>query len=70
MGHVNFRTLFDYSRHCSAVAIVCRRCRHTKSVEVRELVGWFGLPCRKADAEKRLKCSACGRRGGRLVPLP
>lgn len=69
MGHRNFRTVFDFSRFKADAVIRCNGCGHDLTVKATQLAQAFGLvPI--ADAERRCKCTRCGVRGAKIVPVP
>jgi hypothetical protein len=67
MGNARFITLFDFARYrCSLMAVRCRcgRVRHLPPAVLAEAFAWSATI---REAERRLKCAACGKRGARLV---
>jgi DNA-directed RNA polymerase subunit RPC12/RpoP len=69
MGHRSFRSMFDFSRFSADAVIRCNGCGHDRKVKAAQLAQAFG-PVPIAEAERRCKCTECGGRGARIVPVP
>ncbi len=70
MGTARFETIGDYLRYDVDVAIRCDGCRYRRTLTAEQIQAIFGLGTRIITAQRRLRCSRCGAKGGRLAPIP
>jgi DNA-directed RNA polymerase subunit RPC12/RpoP len=69
VANARFETTYSFSRHRADCRIVCP-CGYVRLVTAVELQRAFPMPTPINMAEKRLKCSKCGAKGARMVPVP
>jgi hypothetical protein len=65
--HVN--TASDVVRFRASVKLECAHCGAARTLDGMELVRMCGAGS-LGDAQRRLKCSRCGKKGPRLIVLP
>jgi hypothetical protein len=70
MGSARFELIIDFYRHEVDVALRCDGCKHTRCLTVQQVGKIFGIEERIAKCAKRLVCSRCGHKGGRMTPIP
>jgi DNA-directed RNA polymerase subunit RPC12/RpoP len=64
MGTARIETIMDFARLKVDVAIRCDGCRHKRHMRFEQMEAVFGLGTRIVEAQRRLKCSQCGHKGG------
>lgn len=70
MGSARFEPIIDFYRHEVDVALRCNGCKHTRFLTVQQVGKIFGIEERITRCAKRLLCSGCGHRGGRMTAIP
>lgn len=70
MGTTRFGTIGDFMRHGVDVAIRCDNCRRKSTLSAEQVEAIFALGTRIIAAQRRLRCSHCKAKGGRLAPIP
>ncbi len=70
MGTARFDTVGDFFKYKVDVAIRCDNCRRKRILTAEQVEAIFGLGTRIVTAERRLRCSHCKAKGGRLAPIP
>ena len=70
VGSARFEIVMDYAVRGVDVALRCGGCRHTRFLTSAQAADIFGLAERITRAERRLRCSRCGHKGGRMAPIP
>ncbi|TFI57755.1 hypothetical protein E2493_13575 [Sphingomonas parva] len=70
MGNRNFETTICFARARADCRIVCGGCAYERIVTGQELIRAFAAVIPIPAAEKRLKCSRCGEKRARMIPVP
>ncbi|GAO38365.1 hypothetical protein SCH01S_14_00300 [Sphingomonas changbaiensis NBRC 104936] len=70
MGNARFEVMGDFGRYDTDVAVRCDHCRHKRFLTTAQVYTIFGMETRIAKAQRRLRCSQCGGKGGRFAPIP
>lgn len=68
MGNRRFDSMMDLARHDMPAVISCHGCGHRVSMAPDVACKTFGMATRFMDVDRRLVCSGCGARRGRIEP--
>ncbi|QAY77940.1 hypothetical protein [Sphingosinicella sp. BN140058] len=70
MANARFETTFSFSRHKANCRVLCQACGHEIIVAPCAFSDVFPIPVTIKEAERRLRCTACGEKRARLIPIP
>jgi hypothetical protein len=70
MANARFDDLMSFHRHRADARIVCGACRHETTLTAVDLSRLFPLSLTIQAAERRLRCSTCGEKRARMIPIP
>ena len=70
MANARFETTMSFARHQANCRVLCRACGHEIIVMPCALADVFPIPVTIKEAERRLRCTACGEKQAKLIPIP
>ena len=70
MNNRRIENTLGFGRARAMAKIECTRCQHGQVLNQQELVGLFPQVMPIDMAQKRLRCSVCGAKAGRIAPIP
>jgi DNA-directed RNA polymerase subunit RPC12/RpoP len=70
MGNRRIDTTFCFARAKADCRVECRACGHTLFVTPSAIAEAFPTPMPIKAAERRLRCTACGEKRARMIPIP